>query len=124
MKRKLLGLLMFSFPCLALSSGGYEVSVMVKDSEKELVFPSLEMPFFGQTVISHAGDCAYSGKLTQESKTTIRLEGKMSCHYKEGDSFMDMPVLSLDSSGQVASIELGDGDEHMWKYNVEVKPIN
>ncbi|WP_318454137.1 hypothetical protein [Photobacterium leiognathi] len=122
MKIKLLGLLMFSFPCFALSSAGYEVSVMVKDSEKELIFPPMEMPSFGKKVISQAGDCIYSGEITQESKTSIRLEAKMSCHYKDGNSFMDMPGLSLNSSGQEASIEIGDEGANMWKYSVEVKP--
>ncbi|KJF92344.1 hypothetical protein UB34_20465 [Photobacterium leiognathi] len=124
MKIKLLGLLMCSFPCFALTSGGYQVSVSVKDSEKELIFPSLKVPFFDQKVTSQADDCTYSVKITQEDAAAIRLEAQMHCHYKDGDSYMNMPFFVLNSSGQVASVEIGDEDADMWKYSVDVEPLN
>ncbi|EAP95701.1 hypothetical protein [Vibrio splendidus] len=124
MRIKILGLLLFSIPYIAHSASGYEVSVSIHDSEKELKFPPFEVPFFDQKVLFLVGDCTYSWVIRQESETTVLLEGLISCHYEEGGNHFKLPVFYFDRGGVVANMEFGEDSARMWKYSVEARRLN
>jgi len=118
MRRYLLVLVLTLLSGSVFASTKYAVEVKIEDAGKLMVFPRFELSE-GQWAGSKNQNCRYKGKLTKHVDGLL-LNGSLQCTSPEGDFSYNTPDFVLEPKGGKASIEMGDNEENLWKYSIDV----